>query len=390
MWVLSLTLFLAGSVLSGVAWDVGSLIVFRVVQGIGAGLMLPIMQTLLLRAAGGRGIGRLMSIITLPALIGPILGPVVGGLIVGHFSWRWVFYVNVPICVIAILLAWWLLPTDSPRTNHRLDTIGLLLLSPAVAALMYGVSQINVLSLVVGLLLLAGFVYRALKTAEPLIDLRLFTKRSFAASSALMFLSGLALFGPMLVLSLYYQQVRGLGVIVAGLMLAPQGLGSLLARGAGGLADRIGPRPVILGSIVLIALGTVPFAFADQQTNVWLLGAALVVRGFGLSSVNMAVMVGAFDGLNRTQIPHASSATRIMQQVGGSFGTAVLAVILQGLLASHPVSVAFDQTFLWTLAFTALALVPALLLPRRSHVQQRPEMPRRRGAVAEHGVVPRT
>ncbi|WP_279582388.1 DHA2 family efflux MFS transporter permease subunit [Fodinicola feengrottensis] len=231
MWLISLMLFLAGSMLSGAAWNVGSLIVFRVVQGIGAGLMLPILQTVLMRAAGGRGIGRLMSVVTLPALVGPILGPVVGGLIVGHLDWRWIFYVNLPVCVLAILLAWRGLPVDSPKKAHRLDFAGLALLSPALAALIYSLSQVGdqggfghwevIVPLVAGVALLAGFGYRALRTTEPLIDLRLLGNRRFAASSGLLFLSGLAMFGPMLLLPLYYQQLRGLGVIAAGLMLAP-------------------------------------------------------------------------------------------------------------------------------------------------------------------------
>src|SRR3569833_1109702 len=106
MWLISLVLFLAGSMLCGVAWNAGSLIVFRVVQGVGGGLLLPILQTLRMRAAGGRQVGRLMATVTLPALVGPILGPVIGGLIVGGSSWRWVFYVYVPVCLVALLLAW--------------------------------------------------------------------------------------------------------------------------------------------------------------------------------------------------------------------------------------------------------------------------------------------
>jgi EmrB/QacA subfamily drug resistance transporter len=387
MWLTALVLFLIGSVLSGLAWDIGSLIVFRVVQGIGGGLMLPILQTLLMRAAGGRPIGRLMAVITLPALVGPILGPVVGGLILGHLSWRWIFYINVPICVAAIVLAWRSLAADQPRRGHRLDVLGLLLLSPALAALIYGLSQVGdhngfghpqvLVPLLAGVLLLAGFLWHALHTDTPLIDLRLFRTRAFAASSTLLFLSGLAMFGSMLLLPLYYQQVRGASVVAAGLLLAPQGVGSLLARAAGGLTDRIGPRPVILAGIVLTALGTVPFAMADQHTNGLLLAAAQVVRGVGLSAATMAVMIGAFNGLAREQIPHASSATRIMQQVGGSFGTAVLAVILQTQLADHPgpagQAIAFGHTFTLALAFTVLAVVPALLLPRLRRVAPAPE-----------------
>ncbi|MFC4944671.1 DHA2 family efflux MFS transporter permease subunit [Pseudonocardia sp. GCM10023141] len=376
MWIAALLLFLVGSALCGMAWDVGSLIAFRAVQGVGGGLMLPILQTLLLRAAGGRQLGKLMSVVTLPVLVGPILGPVIGGLIVGNLSWRWIFYVNLPLGIAAVALAWWALPADSRGRVQRLDLVGLLLLSPSFAALLYGLSQVGVqgrfdapevlVPVLVGALLLVTFVVRAVRVPGPLIDLTLFGNRSFAASSALLFLSGLSLFGPMLLLPIYYQDARGLGVIAAALMLVPQGLGSLLARMAGTLTDRIGPRPVVLGAIALSTLGTVPFALGTADTSYWLLGAGLVLRGIGLSAANLAVMVGAYRGLDREQIPHASSTTRIMQQIGASLGTAVLAVILQRELLAQPVvAVAFGHAFWWAVAFAALAVVPALLLPRQ-------------------------
>ena len=374
MWIVALTLFLAGSVLCGLAWNAVSLIAFRVLQGIGGGLMLPILQTLLLRAAGGRSLGRLMAVVTLPALLGPILGPVLGGLILDNLSWRWIFYVNVPVCLLAIVLAWRGVPADGPRGRLRLDVVGLLLLSPGLAALFYGLSQVGeqggfghpavLLPAAAGLALTAVFCVRALRpaTAGPLIDLRLFRERSFAASTALMFLSGISLFGPMLLLPLYYQQVRGASVVVAGLMLVPQGIGSLLARIAGSLTDRIGPRPVVLGGVVLSALGTVPFALGDAS-GIWL-AAGLVLRGLGLSAANLAVMVGAYRGLAPADIPHASSATRIAQQVGAALGTAVLAVVLAQESVGHSAAAAFEASFGWAVALAALALVPAMLLPR--------------------------
>ena len=376
LWLIALGTFLAGSLLSGIAWNLGALIVFRVLQGLGAGLMLPILQTLLMRAAGGKQIGRLMSVITLPALVGPILGPVVGGLIVANLNWRWIFYVNAPLCLVAIVLAVLMIPADAPREHGRLDVAGLLLLSPALVAILYGLSEVGdqggfaqarvLVPLLAGLALLGGFVAHALRAEQPLIDLRLFRSRTFATSSTLLLLSGLALFGSMLLLPLYYQDVRGQSIVAAGLLLAPQGIGSLLARGVGGLADRIGPRPVIFLGIGLTVLGTLPFALPDARISDLVLAAALVVRGVGLSAANIAIMVGAFQGLPAERIPHASSGTRIMQQLGGSLGTAVLAVILQSQLATQSTASAFGHTFGWALGLSVLAVVPALFLPSRA------------------------
>src|SRR3954451_3440956 len=131
MWMLSVTLFLAGSTLCGLAWSVESLVVFRVLQGFGGGMILPIGQAILAQAAGPQRMGRVMSVIGIPTLLGPILGPVIGGLIVDHFSWRWIFFVNVPVGAVALLLAWRILPpADVRRQRPVLDVLGLTLLSP--------------------------------------------------------------------------------------------------------------------------------------------------------------------------------------------------------------------------------------------------------------------
>ncbi|MGO8982720.1 MAG: MFS transporter, partial [Streptosporangiaceae bacterium] len=160
------------------------------------------------------------------------------------------------------------------------------------------------------------------------------------------------------------EQVLLVAVVVVDRALGHPGL--LPRTLAGRLSDRIGPRPVVLAGIALAAAGTAPFALAGQHTSEVLLSAALVVRGAGLGTATIAVMAGAFQGLRPGEIPHASSVTRILQQVGGTFGAAVLAVILQAQLAAHATAgaaAAFSRTFGWALGFTAVALIPAMLLP---------------------------
>lgn len=241
MWLAALLLFLAGSVLSGLAWNAAALIGFRVLQGIGAGLMLPILQTILVHAAGGRQVGRLMAVVTLPALAGPILGPVVGGLIVGQLSWRWIFYVNVPVCVLALVLAWRGLPADQAGGAARLDLTGLLLLSPGLAGVVYGLSQFGggsdgpgvLAPLVGGVALLVAFCWRALRMDAPLIDLRLLASaRSRRPRCCCCCRASAAMSRSMLLLPLYYQQVRGLSVVGAGLLLVPQAWGACWPAGS--------------------------------------------------------------------------------------------------------------------------------------------------------------
>ncbi len=389
MWMLSLAAFLAGSVACGAAWNIGSLIVFRVLQGLGGGLLLPLLTTLLTQAAGGRNLGRLMASVSLPIAVVPVFGPVLSGLIIDHFSWRWIFYVNVPICLAGLVLAWRGLPPDAGRAERpHLDLLGLGMLCPALALLLYGLAEVSatagfghprvIVPLAAGAALLAAFVWHALRsTRPPAVDLRLFRQRGFACASSLLFLAGLSIYGAMLLLPLFFQQARGYTALAAGLLLVPQGVGSILPRTlAGKLTDRLGPRPVVLAGVVLAALGTVPFALTGLQHNDVALCAALVVRGAGLGAATIAVMAGAFQGLDRQDLPHASSATRIVQQVGGAFGAAVLVVILasQGAgPAAGGLALGYSRTFWWCVGFTALAAVPALLLPaRREEAGPRP------------------
>ena len=374
VWLVALAVFLLGSLAASVAQSAGDLIAARVLQGVGGGLMLPVMQTVLMRAAGGRSLGRVTATIGLPVLLGPVFGPLLGGLIVEHLSWRWIFWVNVPFCVAGLVLAWWLMPADAGDRGHRLDAVGLALLSPSIAALLYGLSRVGLvggmadalvlLPLVAGLVLLVTFIVHALRDRAPLLDLRLFRVSSFSTSTALMFLSGFVLYGALLLVPLYFQDVRGHDPLRTGLLLAPQGIGVLLSRGvAGSLTDRIGPRWVVATGLALAAAGTLPFALAGAGTSEWVLAAALVVRGFGLGAVTLPVFATAYEGLDRAQIPDASIITRASQQVGGSFGSAVLALILTSQVAG---AAGYRTTFWWTLAFTAVALVLALRLPTRT------------------------
>lgn len=375
LWLCALAVFLLGSLLCSLAWNASSLIAFRALQGVGGGLMLPLTSTLIVQAAGGQNLGRLMVAISLPVVLGPILGPVIGGLILGHLSWPWLFWVNVPFCVVGLILAVWLLPTDPPARPAVLDSVGLLLLSPAMVGMLYGLSnaarsggfaRADVLApLLGGLLLLGTFVLRAVRRGEAaLVNVRLFRHRPLSTSSLLLFLAGFSLYGAMLLLPLYFQEIRGTDALGAGLLLIPQGVGTFLSRAvAGQLTDRIGPRWVTLAGFAVVTLGTLPFAFADAHTSTLLLMAALVVRGLGLGAVTIPLMAFAFTGLERAEVPDASIVTRISTQVGGSFGTAVLAVILSGAARSSMTASAFQGSFWWASGLSAAAVLASLLLP---------------------------
>jgi EmrB/QacA subfamily drug resistance transporter len=384
-WMVSLAVFVAGSALCGVAWSAGSLIAFRIFQGVGGGMLLPLAQTILVNAAGRERLARIVPFIAIPSQAGPVLGPVIGGLILSNASWRWIFYVNVPVVLVALVLAWRTVPQTKIKADRRLDLRGLALLSPALALFVYGFSEAGVTGgfdhtkviapLAAGLAILAGYLVHALRSrVEPPLNLRFLRFRGYATSSAMMFLSGVMLIGGLFVLPLYYQQARGASALQAGLLLAPQGIGVAIgALGAGRLVDKMGAsvRLVALVGLVLITAATVPYVLATAHTSEALLSVVLVVRGAGLGLVVIPMTTAAYTGLPHSAVPSATTGVRIFQQIGGALGTAVLAVILQRALpatpSSHGLASAFDTTFAWVLGLTALSFVPALLLPGRDH-----------------------
>ena len=396
LYITSLALFIAGSVLCGLAWSATSLIVFRILQGIGGGMILPVGQTIMARTAGPKKMGQVMGIIGVPTLLGPILGPVIGGAIVTNISWRWIFFVNVPIGIVALYLAVrFLKPSERDRT-HRFDLLGFLFLSPGLALIVYGLSEVGNqggfsstsvrLSLGIGIALTIAFVFRSLRAPEPLMDMRLFKNRTFSIASVCIFLTGATLYGTMFLLPLYYQVVRGESPWMAGLLMAPQGIGAaLMMRKAGIWSDRYGARRVVPIGMAILALGTFAYTQVSGTTSYAFLASALFVRGIGLGLGMMPVFAASYRELSHEQIPRATTATNILRQVGGSLGVAIFAVVLQtqialrlptagpGVLGETGVAIpldvvnklaqAFATSFWWSFGTCVIAIIPALFLP---------------------------
>ena len=395
IWMISVLLFGLGSALCGLAWSAESLIVFRVLQGFGGGLIMPTGMALLAQTAGVGRVGRVMSVVGVPMLLGPILGPVIGGVIVDSVSWRWIFYVNVPIAAAALVLASRLLKADAGRADAgRLDWVGLALLSPGLAGIVFGLSEseshggfgdpVVWAPIVAGVVLVALFVRHAWGAPRPLIDVRLFRDRVFAAAAGTTFLVGGALFGAMIILPLYYQVARGESALTAGLLMAPQGVGAAMAMPiAGRLTDRLGGGRVAVVGLLILIVGTIPFAFLEAGTSYTLLAFLLVLRGLGIGASMMPAMAAAYATLETSAVPRATSALNVMQRIGGSLGTALLAVVLQGEISdrlgggggslerlpdavrtrvAEPLADAFAATFWWAVGISVLALIPATVL----------------------------
>ncbi len=379
VYLVSLVLFTAGSALCGLATSTTELIIFRVIQGVGGGMILPIGQLMMAEAAGPERMGRVMSIVAVPAMLAPILGPTIGGLILDNASWRWIFYVNLPIGLIAIAAAIRILPTVERKPAKRLDIRGLALMSTGLPLLTYGLAEIGVtgsftaakvvIPILTGLSLIALFAVHALRVSHPLLDLRLYRRPTFSSASIAMFCLGAALFGGMILLPLYWQGVRHESVVDTGLLTAPQGLGMALVMPlAGKLTDRLGGGPLALFGVIITTVTTIPFGLIGAHTSVAWLSVAMFLRGTGIGFAFMPAMSAAFASLDRSELPDATPQLNVLQRVGGSIGTAVLAVVLQRALeGTHTPTgqaAAYGTAFWASAGITALAIIPCLVLVR--------------------------
>ncbi|MET9592109.1 MDR family MFS transporter [Streptomyces sp. NPDC006516] len=388
LWLFGLALFMVGSIASGLAWDLGSLISFRVVQGVGAGILDPLMLTLLARAAGPSRIGRVMGVMGIVGSTGPVLGPIVGGFILQGLDWRWMFFVNVPIVIVAFVLARRTLPADppgTPGTGVRLDVLGVALIGPGVAVGVLALSEVALrgtfttwqvlLPLAAAVLLLAGYAVHALRAREtpPLIDLRLFTRRSFTASVVAAAVLGLATFASIFVIPLYYQQVRGYGVLDAGLRLAPFGLGSALVMPlAGRLSDRWGSRNLALTGAAIALFSAFAFSRFDAQTGLlWPLLAAFTL-GIGTGSAGAPVIGSVYRTLPPQLVPQGSSVLYMLNQLGASIGIAVVALLMQNAGADDPLS-GFRHAYVAVVVALAVMIVASLFIPGRATAVAAPE-----------------
>jgi len=392
LYLITIALFTLASMACGVAQNLPELILFRVLQGVGGGMLMPIGMTIIMQAVGPQEMGKMMGIFGVPMLIAPALGPVLGGWFVQDFTWRLIFYVNVPIGIIGLIAASRYLVETHTTRGLRLDAFALVTATPAVVALMYAVDQstslgwssplvlsllagstvffaafvlsqlrrrrlatqlmlplaigmlsagvafaladgwtsISALAMFGGALLAAAAIRLGLRdTAEPLLHLELFKDGTFSWAMVLSLIVVTVMFGSMLLIPLYLQEVHGYNALETGLLLLPQAATAAFAMPVGGaLTDRWGPRPVVLTGMVLLAVGGVLLAQIHADSPVSLVIGALLLRGFAMGFSMMPTMSAALARVPRQYASRASSITNSLQRIGSSIGIAVLVTIL--------------------------------------------------------------
>jgi EmrB/QacA subfamily drug resistance transporter len=423
LYILSLGIFVAGSLLCALAWDLNSLIAARVIQAMGGGMIMPTTMAMVYRMVPREKIGEGMGIFGIALLVAPALGPTLGGYLVEYVDWRWIFTINLPIGVIGVLLALFVLPEFQSKHPGKFDIGGALSSAIALFSLLLALSkgadwgwddERTILLFVTSFFSFVLFVYLELTSNNPLLDLRVFKYRNFLLANLTVMVTTIGMFSGLFFLPLFLQSIRGIGAMETGLLMMPGALVSgLMMPIVGRLFDKIGPRPLVILGLLLLAFVTfllrnLNLATATSTVMVW-----VMFRGLVMPLANMPAQTAALVDLPTELVGRASAVTNIVGRVSSSFGIAALTSMLTtrqalhgarlswGLHVANPAAVAFlarvgasmgggargrtmtlavlqalvaktsfvnaiDDVFLVTAAFTLIALVPALFFKRGS------------------------
>ncbi|GGP16690.1 MDR family MFS transporter [Oceanobacillus neutriphilus] len=374
------------SVFIGISWDVMSFIFFRLLQGFSAGVITTLMMTLLVKTAGQENVGRVMAIVSTPMILGPILGPVIGGFIIHGASWHWIFFINVFVVLIAAPLMMKAIPDFKPfNKDSKLDVFGIIDLSIMSVALIYGITKAadhasfnnseTILWVTIGLsLALIYVIYNRIRKNQTVLPLNLFAHKSFLASSVGLFLANIAIMGPMLILPLFFQNFRDFTPIEAALALIPQGVGMLVTRPLiGKMIDRIGAKYVVMVSLVISLSGSVPLIFITDKTSMIWISIVLFIRGSGIGGVMLPLTSEAYTGLNSRQLPEAGVGINIIENLGSSFGSALISTVVVAVTQGVQPTVinslkSYHAGFLVAAIVLAVIFIPGLFLTHKRTV----------------------
>ncbi|HEX3642473.1 MAG TPA: DHA2 family efflux MFS transporter permease subunit [Ktedonobacteraceae bacterium] len=348
-YVIALVAFTVGSALCGFALSLPMLIVFRILQGVGGAALSPLAITLLYREFPPEERGMAMGLLGVPILLAPALGPTLGGYIITFASWQLIFYINLPIGILGIILGILFLHESERSRRTRFDLAGFLLSTIGLALLLYGLSDAStdgwgsskVLGcLIGGVLLLTIFVFVELDLAkhekQPLLDLRVFNNRIFSTSMFASLLVIFALFGGLFLVPVYLQELRRLNAFQAGMVLLPQALASMLAVVVGGrLVDKIGVRAIVIPGLIILGIASWQFTYITVNTPLNTLQLSLIMRGLGIGLCIQPLMVSALAEIPPQRLAQASSVSTVVRFVGSSLGVAVLSTMVQTQSSLH-------------------------------------------------------
>lgn len=382
VYLICFSTFTLASILCGAARTIDQLICARILQGLAGGLLAPLAQ-MMLAGVAGRHMARVIGYAATPVLLAPIVGPIAAGAILKYLNWSWLFYVNVPIGILAVVSAVLLLPKDQRVEFRRsFDLLGFLLISPGLASFLYGMEQLShgsgKLFCAAGLILLSVFVWHARRAkANALIDLELFGNRVFSVAAVTQFLTNGVLYAGQFLIPLYLTLGCGLSAEKVGWMLAPMGLGMIIVYPMmGAMTDRFGCRTVAVGGILLNIVGTLPFlwmSYMGEFSSV-VVAVSLFARGAGQGMTGIPTIAAAYASVPRAQLSLATTAMNVVQRLGGPIATTTLAIVisLSGAALARLQPSLFIYPMLSLVVLQLVVLVPATRLPMRIPQSSRP------------------
>ena len=338
--------FTFGSAACGLSQTIGQLIAFRVLQGVGGGMLTPVGIAMLFRAFPPAERAKASTVVMIPMLAAPALGPVVGGFITTNFDWRWIFLVNVPIALVALSFGWRHLREHREPTAGHLDVVGLVLSGASLAMIVYALSEgphagwMSFQAAGIGMIGVLGAcltVWVELRVTDPLLELRLLGNRMFRQCNLVSFFSIGSFFGVTFVMPQYLQNVRGMSPLQSGLTTFPQAFGVLVSSLiAGRLYATVGPRRLMSGGFFAAAMAILLYTQLTVDTSLWLIRGLMLVRGMCMGFAFVPMQAATYATVPPAQNGRASSLFSTQRQVGISFGVAVLASVLATYGALSP------------------------------------------------------
>lgn len=372
LYLVCFSAFTLASLLCGAARTMDELVCARVLQGLAGGVLTPMTQMMIARVAG-KNMARVMGYTALPILIGPVIGPVIAGVILAHATWPWLFYLNLPVGILGVALATFLLPDDVLSTQKRsFDFAGFALISPGLVGLIYGLQNVSGIAgqcmLIAGVVFLGGFLWHSLrKGSAALIDVRIFNNRIFSVAAITQFTSNGMFFGRQLLVPLYLITGCALSASQAGWAIAATGVGMMCSFPlVGSLTERFGCRAVSAGGACVAFLSMLPFLWMIEHhfSMTWTV-IALFAAGAGQGTINIPSVSAAYSSVPRERLAVANTALNIAQRVGGPIATTLLAVTLSVSMHGHPSAAGFLTVFVVLTVFHAMTLGAASFLPLR-------------------------
>ncbi|MBP3040582.1 multidrug efflux MFS transporter [Bacillaceae bacterium Marseille-Q3522] len=398
VFLFSVIMFTIGSALCAFASGINQLVLFRVIQGLGGGMVAPIAMAFTYRLSPPDKVGQVMGMIGIPMLLAPALGPVLSGWLVEYVSWHWIFLINLPIGVLAVFIGIRTLPNIDRQSVPVLDILGMLLAPLGFGALVYGVSEGStswtaaetITGLIVGGAALLLFIIVELLRKQPLLELRVFRSNHFTRGIIVQWITQIALFGTIFLVPQFLQQAKGFSAFESGLAVLPQALASGIFMPIGGrLFDRFGARPVVFTGLTFVTAATFLLSRISADDGSLMLAIPLALLGAGMGLSMMPLNTHIIQAAPQNLVSRVTSLTNAAQQVMMSFAVAGLSTILSGRMESHlseggqpldALTSSFGDTFFVLMGIAILGIVLSLMLRRpakdkKSGQEQEAEVP---------------